>query len=88
MVTALPNFQLPQGRGSLIEILPDSTTETIWSSNNESIFGLAVQGNHVLFSTDSNGRIFDMIPGRNAERLTLLTETHESLATRSDDRGI
>jgi hypothetical protein len=54
----------------------------IWSSNSESIFGLAVRGNHVLFSTDSNGRIFDMVPGRDAQRVTLLTETHESLATR------
>jgi sugar lactone lactonase YvrE len=78
----LPNFQIPQGRGALIEILPDSTTETIWSSNNESIFGLAVRGNHVLFSTDSNGRIFDMVPEREAQKVTLLTETHESLATR------
>jgi hypothetical protein len=43
---------------------------------------LAVRGNHVLFSTDSNGRIFDMVPGRDAQRVTLLTETHESLATR------
>jgi sugar lactone lactonase YvrE len=80
--TAITNFQIPQGRGSLIEILPDSTVETIWSSNNESIFGLAVHEDHVLFSTDLNGRIFQIVPGRNEEKLTLLTETHESLATR------
>src|SRR5208337_2831351 len=82
VAAAIPNFQIPQGRGSLIEILPASTTETIWSSSSESIFGLAVRGNHVLFSTDSNGRIFDIVPGRDAERLNLITETHESLATR------
>jgi sugar lactone lactonase YvrE len=82
VVNAIPNFQIPQGRGSLIEILPDSTTETVWSSNNESIFGLAVRDNHVLFSTDSNGRIFDLVPGRDGEKLNLVTETHESLATR------
>jgi hypothetical protein len=80
--TAMPNFQIPQGRGSLVEILPDSSAETIWNSSNESIFGLAVRGNHVLFSTDSNGRIFDVVPMPDAERLTLLAETHESLATR------
>ena len=80
--TPIPNFQIPQGRGALIQILPDSTAETIWSSNSESVFGLAVRGNHVLFSTDSNGRIFDMVPGRDAQSVTLLTETHESLATR------
>jgi hypothetical protein len=82
VAAAIPNFQVPQGRGSLIEILPDSTTETIWSSNSESIFGLAVRGNHVLFSTDSNGRIFDIGTEQDAQRLTLITETHESLATR------
>ena len=81
-ISAIPNFQIPQGRGALIEILPDSTAETIWSSNSESVFGLAVRGNQVLFSTDSNGRIFDMVPGQDAQRVTLLTETHESLATR------
>jgi sugar lactone lactonase YvrE len=79
---AIPNFQIPQGRGSLVKILPDSSAETIWNSNNESIFGLAVHGDHVLFSTDSNGRIFDVVPGRDAERVTLITETHQSLATR------
>jgi sugar lactone lactonase YvrE len=75
-------FQIPQGRGSLIRIFPDSTAETIWSSNNESIFGLALRDNHVLFSTDSGGRIFDLDPQQDGARLTLLTETHESLATR------
>lgn len=75
-------LQIPPGRGSLIRIFPDSTAETIWSSNNESIFGLALRDNHVLFSTDSGGRIFDLDPRQDGERLTLLTETHESLATR------
>ncbi len=78
-------LQMPQGlqgRGSLIRILPDHTAETVWSSGNESIFGLALRENHVLFSTDSNGRVFDLDPSRNGEKLTLLAETHESLATR------
>jgi hypothetical protein len=78
----LPTPRLPQGRGSLIQIQPDNTVETVWSSNNESIFGLAVRGNHVLFSTDSDGRIFDLVPSRNGQKLTLLTETRESLASR------
>ncbi len=71
-----------QGRGSLIRILPDYTVETVWSSNNETVFGLALRENHVLFSTDSNGRVFDLDPSREGQRLTLLAETHESLATR------
>jgi hypothetical protein len=77
-----PTPQIPQGRGSLIQIRPDSTVETIWSSNNESIFGLAINGDHILFSTDSNGRIFDLVPSRDGQKLTLLTQTREALATR------
>jgi outer membrane protein assembly factor BamB len=77
-----PALRIPQGRGSLIEIFPDSTVETIWSSNNESIFGLAVRDSHVVFSTDSDGRIFDLDTRPHGQRLTLLTETRESLATR------
>ena len=80
--TPFPVPKVPQGRGSLIEIHPDYTAETLWSSNNESVFGLALRGDHVLFSTDSNGRIFDLSPSRDGERLTLVTETRESLATR------
>ena len=75
-------MQLGTGRGALIEILPDASAETIWSSNNESIFGLALRDDHVLFTTDSNGRIFDLDPNPDGEKLTILTETHESLATR------
>jgi hypothetical protein len=79
---SFPMPQIPQGRGSLIQILPDYTAETLWSSNNETIFGLALRGNDVLFSTDSNGRIFDLSPSPDGPKLTLLSETHESLATR------
>jgi sugar lactone lactonase YvrE len=77
-----PMPQIPQGRGSLIQILPDYTAETLWSSNNETIFGLALRGNDILFSTDSNGRIFGLSPSPDGSKLTLLNETHESMATR------
>lgn len=80
--TALVMPHLPQGRGSLIQILPDNTVETVWSSKKESIFGLAIRAKHVLFSTDSNGRIFDLVPSQDSPELTLLTETRESLASR------
>ena len=82
LASSLLPLQMPQGHGALVEIFPDSTAETLWNSNSESIFALTVRDNHVLFSTDSNGRIFDLEPNREGEKLTLLTETHESLATR------
>jgi sugar lactone lactonase YvrE len=81
-IPQMPPLQLGGGHGALVEIFPDSSAETIWSSNNESIFGLAVRNDHVLFTTDSNGRIFDLDVTPNNEKLTILTETHESLATR------
>ncbi len=74
--------QAPMGRGALIRIQPDLSTETIWTSNKESVFGLAVRGNRVLFTTDQDGRIFEVNPSEDGQSLTLLTETHESLATR------
>ena len=75
-------MQLGTGHGALIEIFPDATAETVWSSNNESIFGLAIQNDHVMFTTDSNGRIFSLDAEPDSDKLTILTETHESLATR------
>ena len=75
-------MQFGTGHGALIEIFPDSTAETIWSSSNESIFGLAVRNDHVLFTTDSNGRIFDLDAKPDSGKLRILTETHESLTTR------
>jgi hypothetical protein len=70
------------GHGELIRILPDYTAETIWTSNRESIFGLALHGNQVLFTTDEDGRIFQVNPNQDGQNLKLLTETHESMATR------
>jgi hypothetical protein len=74
--------RIPQGQGSLIQILPDNTVETLWSSKEESIFGLALRGDEVLFSTDANGRIFVLSSSRENQKLTLLTQTREALATR------
>ncbi|MGD0694588.1 MAG: hypothetical protein ABSB82_07000 [Terriglobia bacterium] len=74
--------QTGQGRGSLIEIHHDSSADTLWTSNSESIFGLAVRQGRVMFSTDSNGRIFSLRSSSDGEELTLLAETHEALATR------
>ncbi len=70
------------GRGELIQILPDEASQVLWSSNRASIFGLATRAQDVLFSTDSNGHIFDLQPSPDGPQLTLLTETRTSLPTR------
>ena len=80
--TKFPITKIPQGRGSLILIRPDNTVETVWSSGNESVFGLAVRRGQVLFSTDSNGRIFELDPSKEGPKVTLLAQTRETLATR------
>ncbi|MGH9446181.1 MAG: hypothetical protein ACRD3O_10690, partial [Terriglobia bacterium] len=77
-----PYHRMPPGRGELIEILPNYSAQTLWASNQASIFGLATRGNDVLFSTDSDGNIFDLQPSPDGTQLTLLTETRESLPTR------
>ena len=79
---AFPVPQMPQGRGSLILVRPDQTVETVWSSNSESIFGLAVEGDRVFFSSDSNGRVFELVPTAAGQKVTLMTQTRESLASR------
>ena len=70
------------GKGSLIEISPDYSAETVWTSNSEAVFGLAVKGDQVYFSTDSDGRVFDLRPETDSRELTLLSETGEAMATR------
>lgn len=82
---AAPGFPLPPvapGRGALVEIRPDYTAEPVWTSNKENIFGLVIRDNHVLFSTDSSGRVFDLDLSSDGGDLTLLAETHEAQAMR------
>jgi hypothetical protein len=80
--TAIVPTNLPQGRGELVRIARDSSAEVLWHSERESIFGLALEGRDVLFSTDGNGRIFRLDPSPDGPRLTLVTQTKETLATR------
>jgi len=72
----------PHGHGALVRIGPDSSIDTLWSSDRESIFGLTLEGRNVLFSTDSSGRIFRLSPSADGPLLTLMTETREAQATR------
>ena len=75
-------FMVLQNRGQIVRISPSSAVETLWNSNSESAYGVAVLGKKIVFSTDSNGQIFELDPTQFGENLTLLTETHESVATR------
>lgn len=81
-VAAPGGLTMPRGKGELVRISPASAVETLWNSNSESAYGLAVVGKKIIFSTDSDGQIFELDPSQFGENLTLLTETHESVATR------
>ena len=70
------------GRGELIEISPNYTAQTLWTSSKEGIFGLSTRGQDVVFSTDADGHIYDLHTSPDGPRLTLLSETRESLPTR------
>lgn len=80
----VPAFATPVGgRGALYRILPNSSVETLWRSNRESVFGLLAQEDRVVFTTNNQGRVFELVaPRGKPSRLTLLNETRETLATR------
>ena len=80
----IPAFTTPvSGRGALYRILPDNSVETLWRSDRESIFGLLAQKDRVMFTTSTQGRVFELVIRRGqAPGLTLLNETQEALATR------
>jgi hypothetical protein len=67
-------------KSAVYRINPDNTVETLWSSKDENVYDLLLAANNeVLFSTDSNGRIYRMSPDR---KLTLLLQTNEGETTR------
>jgi len=71
-----------QGRGprsALYRVGPDSTVETLWSSQRESVFDVLASARSVLFSTDEQGRIYELTPDR---QVALLTQTGQGQTTR------
>lgn len=66
-------------KSAIYRIRPDNTVETLWTSKEENVYDLLPAGNQLVFSTDSNGRIYGLSANR---RLTLLAQTNEGAATR------
>lgn len=67
-------------KSAIFRIRPDNTVETLWTSKEENVYDLLpTTNNQLVFSTDSNGRIYRLSADR---RLTLLMQTNESAATR------
>jgi hypothetical protein len=66
-------------RSAVYKINPDNTVETLWSSKEEDVYDLLALPNQLLFSTDSDGRIYGLSRNR---QVTLLSQTNEGEATR------
>ena len=66
-------------RSAIYRINPDDTVETLWSSKEENAYDLLALPNQLLFSTDSNGRIYGISHDR---KITLVLQTNEGEATR------
>lgn len=72
-------------RSAVYRIYGDNTVETLWSSQEENVFDLALRNGSLVFSTDQRGRLYSL--GQNL-KATLLAETQEGetirLASRRD----
>lgn len=80
VVTATESADYSGGdRSALYKISPDNTVETLWSSKEENIYDLALQGSSILFLTDAQGRIYRLDGGG---KTTLVTQANEGDVTR------
>ncbi len=90
--TAAPETQTPVvpaqvpgvERAAIYRIEPDGLIETVWSSKEENILDLALQGGDITFSTDRNGRIYRISRQLNS---ALVLETREGETTRLLEAG-
>ncbi|MDD5543202.1 MAG: hypothetical protein PHX83_08510 [Acidobacteriia bacterium] len=84
---APPTFTLgPAGglRSAIYRIAPDLATESLWSSRDEDAFDMLLQGQTLLFSTDSKGRLYAVEPDH---RTQLVAQTNEAQVSRLIRRG-
>ena len=66
-------------KAALYRVSPELNVETLWSSKEENLLGLAVQDGTFFLSTDLRGRVYSVAPnGKGA----LVVETGEGEATR------
>jgi hypothetical protein len=78
-------FEMPGvERTAVYRIYPDHTVETLWSSQEENVFDLALRNGSLIFSTDQRGRLYSL--GANL-KATLLAETQEGETIRLASQG-
>jgi sugar lactone lactonase YvrE len=77
--SAAPTEMAGVDKSAVYRINPDGTVETVWTSKEENVYDLLLSGKDVMFSTDSEGRIYVVQPDR---RVTLLLQTNDGETTR------
>lgn len=77
-----PSVDYLAERSALYKIHPDNTVETLWTSNQENIYDIALEGASVLFLTDAQGRIYRLNTSNDGRKVTVVTQTNEGDATR------
>ncbi len=77
-------------KSALYKISPDNTVETLWSSKEENIYDLALEGQTIEFLTDAQGRIYRLSTLPDGGKTTLVAQTSEGDATRlmSSSQGL
>jgi hypothetical protein len=78
-VSSSTTYNYDADRSALYKIHPDNTVETLWSSKEENVYDLAVDGGSVVFVTDAQGRIYRMDADR---KTTLMAQANQGDATR------
>ena len=69
-------------KSALYKISPDNTVETLWSSKEENIYDVALEGKSILLLTDAQGRIYRLSTQADGGKTTLVAQTGEGDATR------
>jgi hypothetical protein len=88
-----PGTGNPAGR--ILEILPDGAVTTVWESGSEMVLSLLFLGDRLLFSTGTDGRIYEQGAGRRPtlevssteEQTTRLVRAGERILAASSNRG-
>jgi hypothetical protein len=66
-------------KSALYKIHPDNTVETLWSSKEENIYDVALDGSSLMLLTDVEGRIYKLDSTRQS---SLVAQTNEGDSTR------
>jgi sugar lactone lactonase YvrE len=71
-------------KSAVYRIHPDNTVETLWTSKEENVYDILINGDHLLLATDAQGRIYRLTPDR---KTTLLVQTNENETLRLVNAG-